>query len=132
MVVDAERNGPQWANTNDFRITSIGWFLRRTYIDEVPQYINLLRGDISLVGPRPERPEIMDTFKNKIPFFKYRHLVQPGITGWAQVNAPYASSIEAVKEKTQYDFFYIKNRCFFLDLIILLKTVKSVVQMRGQ
>lgn len=132
MVVDAERNGPQWANTNDFRITSVGRFLRRTHIDEVPQYINLLRGDISLVGPRPERPEIIDTFKNKIPFFEYRHLVQPGITGWAQVNAPYASSIEAVKEKTQYDFFYIKNRCFFLDLIILLKTVKSVVQMRGQ
>ena len=132
MVVDAERNGPQWANTNDFRITSVGRFLRRTHIDEVPQFINLLRGDISLVGPRPERPEIIDTFKKKIPFFEYRHLVQPGITGWAQVNAPYASSIEAAREKIQYDFFYIKNRCFFLDLIILLKTVKSVIQMRGQ
>lgn len=132
MVADAEANGPQWANINDFRITSVGRFLRRTHIDEVPQYINLLRGDISLVGPRPERPEILETYKKIIPFFEYRYLVKPGITGWAQVNAGYASTIEAAKEKIQYDFFYIKNRCFFLDLIIILKTVKSVIQMKGQ
>ena len=132
MAEDAERKGPRLTIANDPRITAVGRFLRRMHIDEIPQFLNLLRGDLSLVGPRPERPEIISRYKNRIPFFEYRHLIKPGITGWAQVNAPYASTVEALKEKVKYDFFYIKNRCFFLDLVILLKTAKSIVQMRGQ
>lgn len=131
MVEDAENSGARLTTTNDPRITPIGRHLRRMYIDEIPQFFNLLRGDLSLIGPRPERPEIIHRFKDDIPFFEYRHLIKPGITGWAQVNAPYAQTLEVLKEKIQYDFFYIKNRCFFLDLVILVKTAKSIVQMRG-
>lgn len=132
MVAEAEIKGPRLTTANDPRVTAVGRYLRRMHIDELPQFFNLLRGDLSLVGPRPERPEIISRYKDSIPFFEYRHLIKPGITGWAQVNAPYASTLEGLREKVQYDFFYIKNRCFFLDLIILLKTSKSIVQMRGQ
>lgn len=131
MVSDAEAGGPTLTEARDHRITPIGGFLRKTHIDEVPQFFNLLKGDLSLVGPRPERPEMIKKFKKEIPFFEYRQLIKPGITGWAQVSAPYAATVKAFREKVQYDFFYIKNRCFFLDLVILLKTAKSMVQMRG-
>jgi lipopolysaccharide/colanic/teichoic acid biosynthesis glycosyltransferase len=101
-------------------------------MDEIPQFFNVLIGDLTLVGPRPERPEMNDRLRKAIPFFDYRYLVRPGITGWAQVSGEYASSLEGSRLKAQYDFFYIKNRCLFLDLVILIRTAKSVIQMNGR
>lgn len=132
MVADAESYGAQWATKNDARITPLGKFLRATRIDELPQLWNVLRGDMSLVGPRPERPEFVEQLEKEIPFYRARLAVRPGITGWAQVKHRYASSVEDTKTKLEYDLFYIKHRWLWLDLLILGKTAKTVVTFRGQ
>ncbi|MCL5004597.1 MAG: sugar transferase [Patescibacteria group bacterium] len=126
MYLDAEKHGPQWSGENDARITPIGKILRYTHLDELPQLVNIIKGDISFVGPRPERPEFVAILKEKIPYYEIRHLVEPGVTGWAQINYRYGSSIEDAYEKLQYDIYYLKNRSFVLDLLIILKTVKSI------
>jgi exopolysaccharide biosynthesis polyprenyl glycosylphosphotransferase len=131
MVANAERDGAQWAKTNDSRITRLGQFLRLTRLDELPQLINILRGEMSLIGPRPERPEFVDELAKQIPFYNRRHMVLPGLTGWAQVNYPYGASWEDSLQKLQYDLFYIKNRSLFLDLEILLRTISVVINKTG-
>lgn len=133
MVQNAEANGPQWAAKNDSRVTKIGKFLRKTRIDEIPQLINVIKGEMSLIGPRPERPEFVEQLQDQIPFYKERLLVKPGLTGWAQVVGPaYGGSKEESLEKLQYDLFYIKNRSLALDISILLKTIKTVLSSQGQ
>lgn len=132
MRQDAEKDGVQLAKEDDERATKIGRFLRKTRLDEWPQFINVLRGDMSLVGPRPERPELMKHFQEEIPFYRGRLLSKPGITGWAQVNFGYASSIEEMIQKLEYDLYYIKHRSVLLDLMILLRTVGTVIGLRGQ
>lgn len=132
MIDGAEKQGAQWAAKNDARITPLGRILRATRIDELPQLWNVLRGDMTLVGPRPERPEFVEQLEKEIPFYRARLAVRPGITGWAQVKHRYASSVEDTKTKLEYDLFYIKHRWFWLDLLILGKTAKTVVTFRGQ
>ena len=132
MCQDAERDsGPVWARADDKRVTRLGKLLRRTRLDEVPQLINVLRGDMSLVGPRPERPKFVQDLSDTIPFYALRHSVKPGITGWAQINYRYGNSVEDAVEKLQYDLFYIKNISWALDLLILLNTVKTVLVRKG-
>ncbi len=132
MYKNAEINGPQWAVKNDPRVTRSGRIMRKMRIDEIPQLINILRGEMSFVGPRPERPEFIEKLEKKIPFYKERLLVKPGLTGWAQINFPYGASEEDTMKKLQYDLYYIKNRSFLLDLSILLKTIKTVLSGGGQ
>ena len=132
MVTDAESNGAVWAKKNDSRITSFGKFLRRTRLDEFPQFFNILKGDMSIIGPRPERPEFVKDLEEKIPFYAIRHIVRPGLTGWAQVNYPYASTIEEQETKLRYDLYYIKERSAFLDFKILIKTITTVLYFKGQ
>ncbi|MBP7828503.1 MAG: sugar transferase [Kiritimatiellae bacterium] len=128
MRQDAEAaSGPVWADKYDQRVTPVGRFLRKSRIDEIPQLINVLRGEMSLVGPRPERPEFVETLAAAIPFYKERLLVPPGVTGWAQVRFPYAASIDASRRKLQYDLYYIKHMSFILDLLILLRTFKTIL-----
>jgi len=127
MRIDAEKNGPQWANYfKDDRATKIGRFLRATHIDELPQLINIIKGELSFIGPRPERPEFVAELKKEIPYYELRHLTKPGITGWAQINFRYGATVQEAYEKTQFDIYYIKNNSPFLDLSILLKTIKFV------
>ncbi len=123
MVIDAERNGAQWAAKNDFRVTKVGSFIRKTRIDELPQLLNILKGDMSLIGPRPERPVFSDQFNNEIPGFNNRLAVKPGITGWAQVNGGYDIT---PKEKLLLDMYYIQNLSMLIDCKILVKTIKVV------
>ena len=132
MYVNSESNGPQWAQKNDPRVTKVGKFFRKTRIDEIPQLINIFRGEMSFIGPRPERPEFVEKLEKKIPFYNERLLIKPGLTGWAQINFPYGASEKDAEEKLQYDLYYIKNRSFFLDLSILLKTIKTVLGGGGQ
>ncbi len=132
MVSDAEKNGAQWASINDSRITKVGRFLRISRLDEIPQIINIIKGDMGFVGPRPERPEFIKNLEDKIPHYSMRHLVKPGLTGWAQINAPYASSEEDSAKKLEYDLYYIKNRNLLLDIKIILKTVITVLQRKGR
>ncbi|MBT4277277.1 sugar transferase [Candidatus Falkowbacteria bacterium] len=132
MIDGAEKNGAQWAKENDSRITKLGNFLRKTRIDEIPQLLNVLRGEMSFIGPRPERPEFITTLEEHIPFYKQRLIVKPGLTGWAQINFPYGASIEDAMEKMQYDLFYIKNRSIILDISIILKTVNTVLRGGGR
>ena len=128
MIKDAEAAGrPQWATGDDPRITRVGHFLRKSRIDEIPQIINVLRGDMSFVGPRPERPEFVEELSENIRYFNDRHKVKPGLTGWAQVNFRYAGSLEETKEKLRYDLYYMKNHSVFLDAIIVLKTARVVL-----
>ena len=128
MQQDAEaKSGAVWSTSNDVRITRIGKFLRKWRIDEIPQLINVLQGQMSLVGPRPERPEFVDTLSSAIPFYRERLLVPPGVTGWAQVKFPYASNIDGARRKLQFDLYYIKHMGFFLDCLILLRTIKTVI-----
>jgi sugar transferase (PEP-CTERM system associated) len=132
MLVDAEADtGPVWARQNDTRVTPIGRMLRRTRIDEVPQLWNVLRGDMSMVGPRPERPEFVGELTRQIPFYGQRHVVKPGLTGWAQIRYTYGASVEDALEKLQYDLYYIKNVSIALDLFVMAATVKTVVLRRG-
>jgi exopolysaccharide biosynthesis polyprenyl glycosylphosphotransferase len=133
MVVDAEKNGAQWAKPGDTRITPLGKFLRKTRLDELPQLINILKGEMSLVGPRPERPEIIERqLSPNIPYYNLRHLVKPGVTGWAQVTFRYGFSQEDSKEKLQFDLFYVKNRDLWLDILVIIKTIKTVLTGAGQ
>ncbi len=132
MVIDAEKDGARYAEKKDTRVTTFGRFLRRTRIDEIPQFINVIKGDMSLIGPRPERPVFVETLSKKIPFYEIRHLVKPGVTGWAQVNAKYGMTQEDIMEKLQYDLYYIKHRSFFLDSKIILKTLSTIIFFRGQ
>lgn len=128
MRVDAEAgSGAVWAGHGDPRVTRVGRFIRKWRIDELPQLVNVLRGEMSLVGPRPERPEFIETLASAIPFYRERLMVPPGITGWAQVNYPYAASVEAARRKLQYDLYYIKHMSFFLDVLILLRTFKTII-----
>ncbi len=132
MRTDAEKDGkPRWATAGDERITRVGRFIRRTRIDELPQLFCVLAGDMSLVGPRPERQYFVDQLTQEIPFYAVRHSVKPGVTGWAQVRYQYGSTIEDSQEKLQYDLYYVKNHTLFLDLLILLETVRVVLTGRG-
>lgn len=132
MTVDAEQyGGARWAVPRDSRITAIGRLLRKSRIDEVPQLINVLKGEMSVVGPRPERPEFVDELVNEIPFYDLRHRVNPGITGWAQICYPYGASQEGAKGKLEYDLYYIKNYSLFLDLTILVQTAQAILWEKG-
>ncbi|MBI5421034.1 MAG: sugar transferase [Parcubacteria group bacterium] len=124
MPVNAEKDGPQWSAPQDVRATPFGALLRATHLDELPQLINILKGDIAFVGPRPERPEFIKILRKQIPYYEVRHIVKPGITGWAQISYRYGSSIEDAHQKLQYDLFYIKNRSLILDMLIIVKTIK--------
>jgi len=126
MRVDAEREGARWATPNDTRATPFGKFLRKTHLDELPQLWNIIKGDMSFVGPRPERPEFVIKLKEQIPFYEVRLLVRPGVTGWAQINHRADLTPDDVKQKLQYDIYYLKNRSPVLDLAIVLKTLKSI------
>lgn len=132
MIVNAEAGGAKWAQKNDSRITKFGMFLRRSRLDEIPQFINVLRGDMSIIGPRPERPFFVNELSRIIPFYETRHIVKPGLTGWAQVNTRYGSSVDDSLTKLQYDLFYIKHRSVFLDLNIIVKTLSTILYYRGQ
>ena len=132
MVKNAEKDGVKWADKNDHRVTSFGRFLRRSRLDEIPQFINVLKGDMSIIGPRPERPFFVKELSKVIPFYETRHTIKPGLSGWAQVNSRYGSSIEDSLVKLQYDLYYIKHRSFFLDINIIVKTLSTMVYYRGQ
>ena len=132
MRADAEaKTGAVWATKNDPRITPIGKYLRLFRIDELPQFFNVLRGDMSMVGPRPERPEFVKTLSERIPFYRLRLSVKPGLTGWAQVNHKYGDTVEDTIAKLEYDLYYIKHMSFSLDVYILLSTAKTVLLGRG-
>jgi exopolysaccharide biosynthesis polyprenyl glycosylphosphotransferase len=132
MRQDAEADGtPRWAQQADPRVTRIGALIRKTRIDEIPQAINVLRGDMSFVGPRPERPFFVDELGAQVPFYRERHSVKPGITGWAQLNYPYGASVEDARQKLQYDLFYIKYYTVMLDIAIGLQTVRVVLWNAG-
>jgi len=124
MRQDAEADGAQWSKTNDPRVTLAGKILRKAHLDELPQLLNILAGDMSFVGPRPERPEFVRDLETHVPHYAVRHFVKPGLTGWAQLNYPYGSSVEDAAEKLQYDLYYLKHRSFMLDISIVLKTVR--------
>jgi len=133
MRQDAEADGqPQWAEENDRRATKVGLFLRKTHIDEIPQFYNVMRGEMSLVGPRAERPELVEWFQQHVPFYRARLLVRPGMTGWAQVNQQYASTIDETIEKLEYDLYYIMHRNFLMDLRIIVRTPSLVLSLRGR
>jgi sugar transferase (PEP-CTERM system associated) len=128
MRPDAEKDGvPRWADLNDKRVTRVGAVIRKSRIDEIPQILNVLRGEMSFIGPRPERPYFVARLEEVIPYYRERHRVKPGISGWAQLNYPYGASTEDAKEKFQYDLYYIKNYSLFLDLIVLVQTVRVVL-----
>jgi sugar transferase (PEP-CTERM system associated) len=132
MRKDAEAlNGPQWAGDNDPRVTRVGKFLRASRLDEIPQLWCVLKGDMAFVGPRPERPEFVEGLLKDIPFYGVRHMVRPGITGWAQVKYKYGSTVEDAREKLQFDLFYMKNASIGLDLMIMFLTIKTVILRRG-
>ncbi|WP_445733860.1 sugar transferase [Mariniflexile sp.] len=132
MVKNAENEGAVWAKKNDVRITPFGKFLRNTRLDEIPQFLNILKGDMSLIGPRPERPHFVRQLSQILPFYETRHIVKPGLTGWAQVKTRYGSSVDDSLLKLQYDLYYIKHRSFLLDINILLKTLSTIIFYRGQ
>lgn len=132
MCPDAERDGvPRWASMGDPRVTKVGQFIRRTRIDELPQLINVLKGEMSFVGPRPERPYFVAQLSDKVPFYGARHTVKPGVTGWAQVHYSYGSSAEEAAQKLQFDLYYVKNHTLLLDLLILITTIRVVLLRQG-
>jgi lipopolysaccharide/colanic/teichoic acid biosynthesis glycosyltransferase len=132
MRSDSEARGAQWAKSHDARVTRIGRFIRATRIDELPQLFNVLRGDMSFIGPRPERPEFTGELEQKIPYYSLRHLLRPGITGWAQVMYPYGATVEDACEKLQFELYYIKNYSLILDAAIILRTIRVVVTGSGR
>jgi exopolysaccharide biosynthesis polyprenyl glycosylphosphotransferase len=132
MVIDAEKGGAQFAKKFDARVTKFGRFLRNSRFDEIPQFINVIKGDMSVIGPRPERPVFVKELSEEIPFYEVRHVVKPGVTGWAQVNANYGASKEDSLEKLQYDLYYIKHRSIILDISIVIKTLSTIIFYRGQ
>jgi sugar transferase (PEP-CTERM system associated) len=131
MRIDAERNGPVWASADDDRTTRVGKIIRQIRVDEIPQFWNILKGEMSFVGPRPERPHFVTQLADEIPYYEQRHLIPPGLTGWAQIKYPYGASIEDARQKLQYDLFYIKNQGLGLDAAILFETVKTIIFTRG-
>lgn len=131
MTKDAEKHGPRWAQAHDPRVSRIGWWLRKTRLDELPQFINVFRGEMSLVGPRPERPVFVQELRTQIPYYDIRHTVRPGITGWAQTQFRYGASAEDSHTKLQYDLYYVKNMNFSLDVRILVETIRVVLLGEG-
>lgn len=131
MHVDAERGGPVWAKEADDRVTRVGRVIRTLRVDELPQFVNVIRGDMSFIGPRPERPVFVSELEQAIPYYSQRHLVKPGLTGWAQIRYPYGASVADSLEKLQYDLYYIKNQSPVLDAFILFETVRIVIFGRG-
>jgi exopolysaccharide biosynthesis polyprenyl glycosylphosphotransferase len=127
MQVDAEADEPQWASGSDPRITRLGRVLRRTRIDELPQLVNILLGHMSFVGPRPERPEFVKKLEPVIPFYAWRHMVRPGLTGWAQINFPYGGSVEDARRKLEFDLYYIRHFSLLTDVVIVLRTVTAAM-----
>ncbi len=133
MERDAEKEGEaRMAEASDDRVTKVGWFLRKTHLDELPQFINVLRGEMSLVGPRAERPQLVQHFQKKIPFYRARLLVKPGLSGWAQVNFGYAGTVEETAVKLEYDLYYIEHRNLIMDFAIILRTLGAVLGFKGQ
>ena len=132
MVVNAEKDGVKWAQKDDKRVTAFGRFLRRSRLDEIPQFYNVLKGEMSIIGPRPERPFFVNELSRIIPFYETRHIIKPGLTGWAQVKTRYGSTIEDSLTKLQYDLYYIKHRSVFLDFNIAIKTLSTILYYRGQ
>lgn len=127
MKTNAEEGGAKWSSgANDARVTTVGKFLRKTHIDEIPQMINILKGDITLVGPRPERPEFVEVLEKEIPYYSFRHIIKPGFTGWAQIKYRYANTTESSREKFEYDLYYIKNRNIFIDIGIIIRTIQII------
>ena len=121
MVKDADKIGPAWTLKNDTRITWFGKLLRKTHLDELPQVLNIIKGDTSFIGPRPEEKKLVELFKKEIPFYEKRFLIKPGIVGWAQINYPHGSSVEDAKHKLEYDFYYLKHRSLIFDFLIAVK-----------
>ena len=132
MKENAEKNGAKWAKEKDPRITGVGNFLRKSRLDELPQLWNILKGEMSFVGPRPERPEFVEELQKEIPHYAMRHLVKPGLSGWAQIKFPYGASVKDAMEKLQYDLYYIKNRSVVLDLAITAKTIATIISRQGR
>ena len=132
MGIDAEKNGAQWADKNDVRVTRVGGFIRKYRLDELPQLYNVFKGDMSFVGPRPERPEFVEQLEQAIPFYSKRHNVKPGLAGWAQLNYPYGASIEDAEGKLKYDLYYVKHQSFLLDILVLIRTIEVVLFGKGQ
>ena len=132
MRPDAEGDGkPRWAASNDDRVTRVGRFIRKYRIDELPQLVNVLKGDMSLVGPRPERPFFVDQLTQSVPFYAARHSVKPGLTGWAQVRYHYGATLDDAANKLHFDLYYVKNHTLFLDLVVLFETIVVVVTGKG-
>src|SRR5437667_6827175 len=131
MRLDAEKNGPVWASNGDDRMTRVGRIIRKIRVDEIPQFWNILRGDMNFVGPRPERPHFVSQLAEEIPYYEQRHLIAPGLTGWAQIKYPYGASIEDGRQKLQYELYYIKNQSLTLDAIIMFETIKTILLGRG-
>ncbi|MGB9181236.1 MAG: TIGR03013 family XrtA/PEP-CTERM system glycosyltransferase [Pyrinomonadaceae bacterium] len=131
MRTDAEKNGPVWASTSDDRVTRVGRIIRKIRVDEIPQFWNILRGDMNFAGPRPERPHFVSQLAQEIPYYEQRHLIAPGLTGWAQIKYPYGASIEDARQKLQYDLYYIKNQSLMLDAAIMFETIKIILFGRG-
>jgi sugar transferase (PEP-CTERM system associated) len=131
MRVDAEQDGPVWASKHDHRMTRVGRIIRKIRVDEIPQFWNILRGEMAFVGPRPERPHFVAQLAEQIPYYEQRHLIAPGLTGWAQIKYPYGSSMEDARHKLEYDLFYIKNHTLLFDMIILFETFKIILFGRG-
>jgi lipopolysaccharide/colanic/teichoic acid biosynthesis glycosyltransferase len=132
MIINAETNGAVFTTPNDSRVTAFGKFLRKTRIDEFPQFVNVLKGEMAIIGPRPERPVFVDEIAKIMPFYETRHVIKPGLTGWAQVNYSYGGTIDDSLIKLQYDLYYIKHRSIYLDLNIMFKTITTVLFYRGQ
>ena len=132
MRTDAEKNGAQWASKKDARVTSIGGFLRKSRIDELPQLWNIIKGDMSLVGPRPERPVFNEQLVEQLPYYDLRHLVRPGVTGWAQVKYPYGASVEDAKHKLEYDIYYVRHGSLMFDVRIIVRTLATVFGLKGR
>lgn len=132
MIKNAEKTGAVWAKKGDLRVTPFGRLLRHSRLDEIPQFINILKGEMSLIGPRPERPFFVKELSQMLPFYETRHIIKPGLTGWAQVKTRYGSSVDDSLLKLQYDLYYIKRKSFFLDINILVKTISTMIYFRGQ
>ena len=131
MGLDAETRGARWASRDDPRVTRVGKVLRQLRIDELPQLVAVLKGEMSLIGPRPERPEIEDILEEQIQHYRVRHWVRPGLSGWAQVCYPYGASIEDSRMKLSYDLYYLRNASLMLDTLILIKTIRLLARARG-
>ena len=132
MTVEQPADIERWTDKEDDRITRVGRILRKYRLDELPQLINVIKGEMSLVGPRPEQPKIVEELEAQIPFYDVRHLVKPGITGWAQVNYPYGASVEDAARKLEFDLYYMKHYSIFLDLYVALKTLRVVISRGGR